>query len=965
MELRSVARTAARNQQGQPCGSWPRRQEIGQWDCFGTDCGIEQPPIDSDPVGREGELAAVGEFIRSLDAFPGALVLEGEAGIGKTTLWRSGVAMARGAGFRVLEARPVEPESSLAFATLGDLLAEELNAILPMLPAPQRRSLEVALLLSEDDGSAPDRRAVAFGALGALRVLGARGPAVLAIDDLQWIDAPSAGALEFALRRLRDEPIAVLAANRIPERPALDPFGAFDAARVQRVAVEPLSIEAIGRLFRHRVDLVLPRPLLGRIHETSGGNPLFALEIARALQRGHLEVTSEEPLPIPGDLEALLRERIFRLPEATRSALLICSAASRPTVELLAEAAGSSDDHLGPAKESGIVVVDGDRVSFSHPLLALAVYRSASPGERRAAHHRLAEVVQDLEVRARHLALASSGPNRDLAELLDRAARRAHDRGAPGAAAELADLARRSTSPDDPESQRRRGMEAAEFRFEAGDAVGARALAQELRASEPPGPERARISSLLSNFSWNDVSEMRPLLESAIAETSDEAVLADVHTDLGYVETLGGDLRSASKHGRRAIELAERADTPASLMVALLSTAEAEFMLGIDATALLSRAASIEGRIVGRPPFWALLASVGNALGAYQMWSGDLVGGRRTLQATYRDLVNRGHYTVLWESLGVLSELESRAGAYDAALDYAEELVEITVEAGYDQARDLGLWVRALAQAPLGLVEPARRDATEGLAIAEQHGDLSHVITNRSVLGFLELSLGDLQASSRYLEPLPDLLGPRGIVEPGVYPFVPDYVEALVGLGKLERAEEVLEPFERWGVELDRPLALGTSARCRGLIAALEDPVKALEHLGRALELHGRVGQPFELARTRLVLGTTQRRARQKRNARDSLGSALAAFDELGTPLWAGKARAELARIGGRAPAGDRLTSSERRIAELVAEGKTNKEVAAALVVSERTVESTLTQIYRKLQVRSRTELAHKLDTSG
>ena len=211
--------------------------------------------------------------------------------------------MAQRAGFRLLEARPVEPESSLAFAALGDLLGRSSTTSSRRFP-PQRRSLEVALLLSEDDGPAPDRRAVAIGVLGALRAIGAFGPVVLAIDDLHWLDAPSAGALEFALRRLRDEPIAVLAANRIPQPPALDLFRAFDASRVQRVEVKPMSLGAIGRLLRHRVDLVLPRPLLRRIHETSDGNPLFALEIARALQQGHLELTSEEPLPIPADLEA-------------------------------------------------------------------------------------------------------------------------------------------------------------------------------------------------------------------------------------------------------------------------------------------------------------------------------------------------------------------------------------------------------------------------------------------------------------------------------------------------------------------------------------------------------------------------------------------------------------------------------------------------------------------------------------
>ncbi len=421
--------------------------------------------------------------------------------------------------------------------------------------------------------------------------------------------------------------------------------------------------------------------------------------------------------------------------------------------------------------------------------------------------------------------------------------------------------------------------------------------------------------------------------------------------------------------GARSI-LAERGGAPDALSLALVSTAYTEFLLGIDTVALLSRAAEVERRIAGRRSVSYVMMNAENlwgadVLGAQLMWSGDMAGSRRVLERNYRDLVDRGQYTILWDCLVFLSELETRAGAFGRALEYAEEILEILDEAGYDKAREVGLWARALAEAHLGLVDPARRDATDGLALAEQHGDLFHVITNSSVLGFLELSLGDFEASSRSMERLPELLASRGIVEPGVYPFVPDYIEALVGLRQLERAAETLEPFERWGIELDRPLAVATSARCRGLIAALEDPVKSLEHLERAVELHDRVSQPFELARTQLVRGAAQRRARQKRNARDSLESALTTFDGLGTPLWAGKARAELARIGGRAPTGDGLTPSERRIAELVAEGKTNKEVAAALVVAERTVESALTQIYRKLDVRSRTELAHKLSSSG
>ena len=618
-----------------------------------------------------------------------------------------------------------------------------------------------------------------------------------------------------------------------------------------------------------------------------------------------------------------------------------------------------------PRKRPGIVTVEGSRIAFTHPLLALAVYRGAPSGQRRAAHRRLAEVVPDVEERARHLALASSEPDGQLAEVLDQAARRAHDRGAPGAAAELAELARRSTPPADLESRWRRGMEEAGFRFEAGDTGAARRLTQELRSAASPGSQRAEISHLMANLLWNDVNEIRGLLESVLAEASGDAALAAAHADMGVVELLGGHMRSGSQHGRRAIVLAERGDAPDALSLALVGTAYTEFLLGIDTVALLSRAAEVERRIAGRRSVSYVMTNAENlfgaeVLGAQLMWSGDIAGGRRVLERNYRDLVDRGQYTILWDCLVFLSELETRAGAFVRALEYAEEILEILDEAGYDKAREVGLWARSLAEAHLGLVDPARRDATEGLALAEQHGDLFHVITNCSVLGFLELSLGDFEASSRHLERLPELLASRGIVEPGVYPFVPDYVEALVGIGHLERAEEVLEPFERWGIELDRPLALATAARCRGLLAAAEHQSAALEHLGSAVELHGRLEQPFELARTELVLGTVQRRGRLKRTARESLGSALAIFDELGAPLWADKARAELARIGGRASAGDELTPSERRIAELVAEGKDEQGGRRGRVrrLSRRS-RPTSTRIYAKLGVRSRAGLAH------
>ncbi len=204
-----------------------------------------------------------------------------------------------------------------------------------------------------------------------------------------------------------------------------------------------------------------------------------------------------------------------------------------------------------------------------------------------------------------------------------------------------------------------------------------------------------------------------------------------------------------------------------------------------------------------------------------------------------------------------------------------------------------------------------------------------------------------------------------GVREPCIIPVHADAIEARIGLGDLDGAAELLDEFEDLARATKRPWALATAARCRGLLlAAKGEPAAAMLLFERALVEHRHVAQPLELARTLLAKGQVERRARQRSTARTTLQQALAIFDEVDSPLWAAKARAELARIGGRAPAGEGLTSTERRIAELVAEGKTNKEVAAILVVAERTVESALTQIYRKLDVRSRTELARKLASS-
>lgn len=913
-------------------------------------------------VGRERELETVTAFLDDVALGARGLLVVGPPGIGKTAIWQAALSSIGQRDYRVLSSRPVEAEARLSYGVLGDLLGDALDGIADGLPTPQRRALDVALLREESEGRGPDRRAVSIAALGVLKALARAQPVVVAIDDVQWIDVPSASALSFALRRLDEEPVGVMATLR--DAPGLtDPLelGSTLEMRTSRMAVAPLSVVALAAVVRRASGREISHPIVVRVHEASGGNPLFALEIVRAMQPMGGEPEPGERLRVPEDLGSLLRSRLEVLPEREQEALLIASSASRPTVALVQAALGRpGDDILDEAESAEIVRVYRGRVTFSHPLLASAVYQGASSERRRRAHLRLADVVSNEEEHARHLALASTGPDADDATALEEAARHAYLRGAPETAAELWELARRSTPIDDGEGLRLRGLYAAACAFEAGDVAAARRIAGEVLAVSPPGEARADALHTLTTFAWNDVIEIRPLLRSAIEEAPDPSgVLSMLIADLAWVEIVGGDVREGSEHARRAIEIGERSGDRPALDLALVTASFCGFMLGRDVTALLARALDIER---GDQVLSYLQSNARTILGATLMWAGDLAGARRVLEQHYQGTTDRGLYLVLFEVLGYLAELESRAGDYRRALAYADELLETTIESGYEGMRELGLWARALAEAHLGDVEQARMDATEGLAVAQRHGDLLHVITTRSVLGFLDVSLGELDSAVTFLAPLPGLLDSRGIVEPGIYPFVPDAVEALTGTGRVDRAREVLEPYERLGHELDRPLVIATAARCRGLLEAAEGGLdEALSVLEHAIEAHERVQQPFELARTLLVLGEVRRRAKQKRPAREALDQAVAIFDELGAPIWSARARASLARISGRSASGE-LTETERQVAHLAAEGKTNREVAEALFVSQKTVEANLSRAYRKLGIRSRRQLAERLD---
>ncbi|MGH3072396.1 MAG: AAA family ATPase, partial [Gaiellaceae bacterium] len=392
----------------------------------------------SEIVGREEELASLFAFVDAVPEGPTAFVLEGPAGIGKSTLWLAGVERARARGVRVLSSRPAEAESNLAHTGLGDLFEDVLEEALPALPRPRRRALEVALLLKESD-EAVDPRALGTATRSVLQTLADDRPLVVAIDDVQWFDASSERALAFALRRLEASPVLLVLSRRSVDRPQPSELEAALAAEsVRSVPVGPLSAGALHRFLRDRLGRPFARQTLLRIHERSGGNPFFALELARLLDA---DVDPAQPLPVPETLEDLVRGRISGLPEATQKALALAAALGTASEPVL-ERAGAPTEALAPAFAAQVIERANGMIRFTHPLLSSVLYRDLGE-ERRSVHSRIAGIVEDPLLRARHLALSSDAPDAGIADVLDDAVRLATDRGASAAAAELAEQALR------------------------------------------------------------------------------------------------------------------------------------------------------------------------------------------------------------------------------------------------------------------------------------------------------------------------------------------------------------------------------------------------------------------------------------------------------------------------------------------------------------------------------------------
>ncbi len=912
-------------------------------------------------IGRDDAVARVLAGVRPpyVDAL--AVLIEGSAGIGKTSLLRAGVARAEAEGATVLYARPVETEANYAYATLGDLLGPALASIRVRLAAGHRAVLQRALgndevpesadALSEDG---PDPQRVAIAVLAAFRALAARGPLLIAIDDAPWADPASRDALAFSVRRLADLPVRLLVAQRGGTPGGPPPFGLADAARpiaIERLWLEPLSMGALHQLLRSATDCSFTRPTLLRIQELSGGNPFYALELARAFVASGTAVRPGQDLPMPSSLRGLVGAHLERVPASTRRVLLTVALSAKPTMALLESLSGpDTRTLLEPAIEAGLICVDGPTVTFDHPLYASTLVAATSREETRAAHAALGNAdAEDPEARARHLALASDGADAGVARSLARASARARGRGAPAMAGELADMAVERTPPASRERSER-SLVAAEAWFAAGDLPATRYRAAALIPSLR-GSQRARALLLLGLCAWytgpaqEAVAELLPALSSA---RNDRQLLGLLHFYLAVFRDF--DIAEARNHSASAARLLEGTADRGHLAAALMQTFHWTVTLGrrppMD---LLARGLEVEAegpltdRLTSPGMWWAAIGRL------------DLARERFRHMLDY-DLIE-GQYSNIANLRTRLAEVELWSDDWPAARRHAVAAVEASLETGAG-ASEMALRALALLDACEGSLERAQAAAGDGTERMEREGSGVVAAAWLQVTALVAASRGDAAAVEEATGRARRHLDRAGYVEPMRLDPSPERIEALAILGRLDEARVELAGLEARHRRVAKPWAAAAIARGRARVAIADgdtEPAIAATSMVAAGSPPG--WSRFDTARVLLVRGEALRHARSRRDSHEALRRAQEIFVDLGATVWAQRASAEQARLGLTRSSALSLTPTEARVARLAGDGLSTRDVAAELGISPRTVETHLASLYGKLGVTSRAEL--------
>jgi DNA-binding CsgD family transcriptional regulator len=905
-------------------------------------------------VGRDGELATIAETLAAIPVGLRVVLIEGEPGIGKTTIWMAGIEQATKLGYRILACRAAQAEARMSFAGLGDLLADVNSDAFAELPPPQRLAIDRALLRAEAGPRPPPAQAIGTAVVAVISALAEQGSVLLAIDDIQWLDKPTVTSLAFALRRLEGRSLTVLATARAGDAHGWsESFNRVSHERVRRIRLGPLSLGALYEVLRPQLGGALTRPLLGTIESVSRGNPFYALELARTIEDG--KPGKGVGLPVPDDVSELVARRLRRLPRRTREELRKASALVQPTVATIDAVS------LQPALEAEMVRIHDDgRVEFTHPLFAAAVYDAAPRDVRQGLHRELASLSTDIEEQARHLSLASDGPDRELADLLDRASEHALSRGAPEIGADLAEQAARRTTDDEPRAKWDRLLRAARQSLNAGDPARATRLGLEVSEGSPDGHIRARALYLRAEVqAMEGPAGVIGLLEGAIKLVGDDIALeAELETSLGYMLQAVFELVAADPHLVRAADLAVRVGDRSLMSQAGALRVFSNVLLGRGADdSALERALTLEDPD-HEVPFQRQPSLIVALILEY---TGRLERAQELLASLRERLVARGDEGDLALVLVHQGVTAALLGPLDVAEEHADEALRVATLIGQELMFAFALSLRAIVRAWRGDASGVRADATEALDRSTRIGWGPGVVQSRWALASLALSQADPTAAATWLEPAVAQVEAIGVYEWVFAMSIPDAIEAMIATGDLTHAAKLTDNLEALGRTLDRPWALALSARSRALLlAAGGDLDRAMTAAEQAVVEHERLPMPLELGRTLLLLGQLQRRRGERRAGRETLARAESIFEGAGARLWADRARAEAHRIGvRRAPT--ELTANEAVIAQLAAGGLTNQEIAARTFLSRRTVESNLSRAYIKLGVRSRTELATRI----
>ncbi|HEX6501555.1 MAG TPA: AAA family ATPase [Micromonosporaceae bacterium] len=906
------------------------------------------------PVGRD----AVLDRARAHLGAGGSVLLYGPPGIGKSMLLD---ALSSGYdGARVLRAAAAEAESGLPYLALVDLFDGVPTDAVP-LPQHLRAALDAALLRGDVPGAAQDQLAVRLAVLELLRGLAAQQPLLLVMDDVQWIDEPSVGVLRFVARRLAGGNVRLLCAERVDLGAAPATIDLCPAPCLE-LSIPPLTESDLADMLRVRFGPSMTLPATSRVYAASGGNPLFAMELGRALAERDRPVGPGEPLPVPGRLRTLLHKRLASLPPSSAPVLLLVAAAARPTRALLAELAGDEvGGGLAAAVSAGVVDVEPDGViRFRHPLLREMVYADADPAARALAHERLAAIVVDSVERARHLALARPFADEALASTLAEAAAVARRRGAPAVAADLAERAADRTPPRNESLASARRLEAARQAYAAGLTADAVRLANAALHTADDPAVRVKARLLLVDLAGQDQSGAGPLLDAAFVDADGQpALLAQVRLYRAMKAYFDGDTASATAELKRAEEAAEQSGDTERLVEVLTSRGMIETPVGApESDELLARAAALSRGL----PLSSAVVGARQSYAMARLFRGDVAEAVRGIEALRMAVERSGTVRDLALVLLSVASVYSRAGRCADALaagQYCQRLY-LDIEA----TPGPGLLVGALVELGGGSVVRAAQLADQAIEASRAARDDDWLRGAYATRGQVYLLEGDPAAAVGLMREAYAIEQRLGRTDPAIFLWHADLVEALVATGARAEAATVLGEVTGHADRLGRDVVRLSLARGRALVTAGDGGARAAaDELSAALRRWADHPYPMELARAWHTLGGLERRAHRRSAARAALVEAINRYTACQAAPWLAAARAELARLDGGRGAG--LSETEQRIVDLVRAGATNREIARATYLSVKAVEANLTRLYRRLGVRNRAQLTRLLDESG